>query len=602
VGSLVAVLALVGVLLTPSAAQAATLPSGFAETTITGLTQPTSMVFAPDGRLFVAQKTGAIRVIQGGKLLPTPFLTLTVDTAGERGVIGITLHPNFPTTNRVYVQYTVPGSPSHNRVSWWAANGNVATGPEHIVTEMPGLGAVAHNGGAIHFGKDGQLYVAVGENTVKTNSQDLTTPKGKLLRVTEDGAPSPGNPFADGAGPNDDRIYAMGLRNPFTFAVQPVSGTIFVNDVGSTGTGACGTGTWEEINKVSAGANFGWPIVEGPPGPNCDETGFTPPLYTYSHSDPDAPCALVGGDFYNPSATPLLGSSYVGDYFFTDLCTGKMRYRMPYGQVHDFASGINRPVDIATGPDGALWYLSIGDGLVGRITATPNPNTIVLRNNAASGPAQLSVKFGEHGDTVLFCDWDGNGTDTPGVFRNGTWFLRNSNSSGLADVIVKYGAPGDIPVCGKWKSGATADTIGVYRNNTFYLRTANSPGYASMTVPYGQSGDVPVVGDWDGDGVDTIGVFRSGQFLLRNSNTAGAADITVAYGMSTDTPIVGDWDGDGTDTIGVHHGAQFLLRNSNTAGSPDITTTYGLASDTPLKGDFDRMGSTNRGDGIAIAR
>src|SRR4051794_9707082 len=109
-GAVVALVASLTIGVAASPARAATLPSGFSETIISGLSGPTAMDFAPDGRIFVAEKNGKVRVIEGGKLLPTPFVTLTVDTAGERGLIGMTLAPSFPITNRVYVHYTVPAS------------------------------------------------------------------------------------------------------------------------------------------------------------------------------------------------------------------------------------------------------------------------------------------------------------------------------------------------------------------------------------------------------------------------------------------------------------------------------------------------------------
>src|SRR5580765_2784852 len=118
---------------------------------------------------------------------------------------------------------------------------------------------------------------------------------GKILRITRAGDPAPGNPTFGGA-PHDPRVWAYGLRNPFTFAVDPRDGTILINDVGSGGSGACGSGTWEEINIGQAGANYGWPLVEGPAStPACTKPGFTYPLTTDPHSDPTNPCAIAGG-------------------------------------------------------------------------------------------------------------------------------------------------------------------------------------------------------------------------------------------------------------------------------------------------------------------
>src|SRR5687767_7290253 len=169
---------------------AATLPSGFSETRVaTGLASPTAMAFAPDGRLFVAQQSGALRVIRNGSLLPTPFVTVTVDSLGERGLLGIAFDPNFATNRYVYVYYTARTPTIHNRVSRFTANGDVAvSGSEQVILDIDPLSnASNHNGGAIHFGRDGKLYVGVGENANAPNAQSLNNLLGKLLRINSDG-------------------------------------------------------------------------------------------------------------------------------------------------------------------------------------------------------------------------------------------------------------------------------------------------------------------------------------------------------------------------------------------------------------------------------
>ena len=182
---------------------AATLPAGFVESTVaSGLSSPTAMDFAPDGRLFVCLQGGNLRVIKNGVLLPTPFLSLSVDSAGERGLLGIAFDPNFATNNFVYVYYTVPGSVAHNRVSRFTANGDAAmAGSETIVLDLDNLSSASnHNGGAIHFGPDGKLYIAVGENANGSNSQTLANLLGKILRINADGTIPTDNPFFNTAG------------------------------------------------------------------------------------------------------------------------------------------------------------------------------------------------------------------------------------------------------------------------------------------------------------------------------------------------------------------------------------------------------------------
>ena len=218
---------------------AATLPSGFSETQISGLSNPTAMAIAPDGRIFVCLQGGSLRVIKNGALLLTPFLTLSVDATGERGLLGIAFDPNFATNHFLYVYYTVPAgtsppTPAHNRVSRFTANGDVvAAGSEVQILNLENLSAATnHNGGAIHFGPDGKLYVATGENAVPSNAQTLNNRLGKILRINSDGSIPTDNPFFNTATGNNRSIWALGLRNPLTFAFQPGTTRMFINDVG----------------------------------------------------------------------------------------------------------------------------------------------------------------------------------------------------------------------------------------------------------------------------------------------------------------------------------------------------------------------------------
>src|SRR5688572_6997485 len=202
-------------------AQAATLPAGFAETRVaTGLASPTAMAIAPDGRIFVAQQGGALRVVKNGALLSQPFLTVSVNSSGERGLLGIAFDSDFASNNFVYVYYTTSTSPIHNRLSRFtasAANPNVvAAGSEVQLLNLPNLSsATNHNGGAIHFGTDGKLYIAVGENANGANAQSFTTTLGKVLRINADGSIPADNPFLGQTTGMNQAIWAMGLRNPF---------------------------------------------------------------------------------------------------------------------------------------------------------------------------------------------------------------------------------------------------------------------------------------------------------------------------------------------------------------------------------------------------
>jgi glucose/arabinose dehydrogenase len=335
------------------------------------------MEFAPDGRLFVCLQTGQVRVIKNGSLLATPFLSLSVDSSGERGLIGIAFDPNFTNNHYVYVYYTVPTSPTHNRVSRFTAAGDVAaSGSEVVILNLDNLsGATNHNGGGLHFGSDGKLYIGVGENANGANAQTLSNLLGKLLRINSDGTIPTDNPFYNTASGNNRAIWALGLRNPFTFGFQPGTGRLFINDVGQS--------TWEEIDDGIAGANYGWPTTEGP----TNNPSFVSPIYYYGHGSTDTTgCAIVGGTFYNP-AVPQFPASYTGKYFFSDLCSGWIRVFDPAaGTASAFATGIDTPVDLDVGPDGALYYVARGsNGQVFRVATPAEAVNISGRSQVGTG-------------------------------------------------------------------------------------------------------------------------------------------------------------------------------------------------------------------------
>jgi hypothetical protein len=220
----------------------------------------------------------------------------------------------------------------------------------------------------------------------------------------------------------------------------------------------------------------------------------------------------------------------------------------------------------------------------------PSNGVIFLKNSNTSGFADISLNYGLSGDYPVTGDWDNNGTDTIGVYRNGTFLLRNSNTVGFAELTFAFGAPGWQPIAGDW-NGDGKDTIGVFNPATglFALRNSNSAGSASVTFLLGNPGDVAIAGDWNGDGIDTVGVFRpsNGVIYLKNTNASGFAEVALNYGMAGDKPVVGDWDGDGDDTIGVYRGNKFLLRNSNTVGFANITLDLGIPGDMPIAGNWD---------------
>lgn len=357
-------------------------PTGFTETRlVTGIPGPTALEILPDGRILVTEQVGRLRVIKNGVLLPTPFLQVTVDPSGERGLLGVTVDPNFPESPYVYVYYTTPTPVPHNRISRFTANGDVAVpGSEVVLLELNALSAAQiHNGGALHFGKDGLLYAAVGENGAGQNAQRLDNLLGKILRLHKDGTIPEDNPFYQQATGNNRAIWALGLRNPFTFGVDRETGRLFINDVGQN--------TWEEVNDGVPGGNYGWPTLEGP----SNNPNFRAPLYAYHHTvGQPVGCAISGGDFYRP-ATVRFPAEYVGKYFFADYCAGWIRTLDPAtGVSAPFAEGYGLPTDLRVGPDGSLYVLTRRSGDVYRIDYGPAQEPSILAD-----PESITVAVGQ---------------------------------------------------------------------------------------------------------------------------------------------------------------------------------------------------------------
>jgi putative heme-binding domain-containing protein len=324
-----------------------TLPTGFrAEVVAAGLTGATALEVVPDGRVLVCEQTGALRVVKNGKLLAEPFVKLPVDAAWERGLIGVTVAPDFPKTPHVFLCYVAAKPYPHHVISRFTASGDAAEpGSEKILlegddqTKLGGTVPAGHQGGALHFGKDGKLYVAIGDQTAGKPAQEMNSFLGRLLRLDADGNIPADNPFFAKATGKYRATWALGLRNPFTFAVQPETGRLFINDVG---------GQAEEINEGVAGANYGWPTVEH--GPTNDQR-FRGPIHHY-------PTACITGGAFAPAD---LGwpKEYRGQYFFGDFNHGWIKTLDPAkpAVAKSFATGLRRPVDLRFAPDGSLYVL-----------------------------------------------------------------------------------------------------------------------------------------------------------------------------------------------------------------------------------------------------
>lgn len=329
------------------------LPAGFERQTIaTGLTGATALAVAPDGRVFVAEQTGSLRVVKDDRLLSEPFVTLALDDQWERGLIGVTLDPRFADNGYVYM-LSVRGDPyPHHRLSRFTARGDVAeAGSERVLfegddqTKLGGQVSAGHQGGAVHFGPDGKLYVAIGEQTAEQPAQSLDTLLGKILRLNADGTIPSDNPFMNEAKGKYRSIWALGCRNPYTFAIDGESGRMLINDVG---------GEYEEINEGRAGANYGWPAADH--GPTSDAR-YQGPVFWYPQA------SICGGAFCPRDDAPhAFPAGYRGRYFFMDFVQGWIKTLDPASTdrpipAEVFATGLARPVDLAFAANGSLYVL-----------------------------------------------------------------------------------------------------------------------------------------------------------------------------------------------------------------------------------------------------
>jgi glucose/arabinose dehydrogenase len=415
-----------GLVLAASActAGAASVPTGFVDRQVaTGLTSPTSMSVLPDGRVLVVQQDGVIRMIKNDALLATAFHTVpNVDASNERGCLGVVPDPAFASNKFVYLYCTIKvGADSRNRVlRVTEASDRVVAGSEQVVFELPNVPTATkwHMGGAMRFGPDGKLYVAVGnheDNIVSpasaSNSQKVSSAFGKILRINADGTVPTDNPYYNTAGAYR-AVWALGLRNPFVLDIQPGTGVIVTGDVGQ--------GTWEEINRVTASANFGWPAAEG----NSTLAGYTNPLYAYQHQN--GYCAISGTQFYNPS-TNQFPTPYVGKLFFADFCKGDIRYLDPANPsvVSTLATGITNPTNIGLSPTGAMYYLdrnqatgvpTPGAARVGKIsyTGTQVPN-IAQQPQSQTVYVGTAATFSVLADGATGYQWQRNGANISGA-------------------------------------------------------------------------------------------------------------------------------------------------------------------------------------------
>jgi len=312
---------------------------------LTGLDIPVAMAVAPDGRIFYNElTTGNIRIIDPGwQLRPQAFYQLQVATGVEKGLLGIALDPDFANNRFVYVYHTVNSNPVRNRVVRLTEVNHQGTDETVILDDLPA--SDIHNGGNIHFGPDGKLYISVGDANQPILAQDISYLGGKILRINPNGSIPGDNPFPGSP------VYALGLRNSFDFTFHPHTGHLWATENGPDDN--------DEVNRIVSGGNYGWPTVRG----IANNPLFVDPLVAFTPTIAPTGIIAVGSN----SAYP---TQYHDNLLFADFNTGQIRRLVLAGAALTqlgtlsvaYNGGQGSLLDLVQGPDGFI-YVSNSDSI-----------------------------------------------------------------------------------------------------------------------------------------------------------------------------------------------------------------------------------------------
>jgi glucose/arabinose dehydrogenase len=405
---------------------------GFVKSLVTNeVENPSSMIFAPDGRIFITEKSGGIRIIEQDALLETPFLTVEVDDFGERGLQSVVLDPEFESNGYIYYYYTAAGE-DVNKIARVTANGNQAVpGSDTILFVLDPLPGTHHNGGALEFTSDGKLLVGVGDGEKGYFAQDTTTVLGKMLRINPDGSIPEDNPFYDRFEGKNRAIYAIGFRNPFTFDIDPVTNQIFMCDVGNE--------SFEEINILEAGGNYGWWEVEGPATSDLGLENYHDPHFHYDHTEG---CAVIGAAFYRPEVMNF-PEEYLGKFIFADFCTGEIMTLNPEsGEIYDTLANSTYATNFELSPNGELYFCAYYTG-VWKIEYTGSGEPYITEQ-----PANVQNILNEEGifncsavgDPVITYQWFFEGEELEGETSNSLQISSDSITQGYVYCLVSNGS------------------------------------------------------------------------------------------------------------------------------------------------------------------
>ncbi len=593
---------------------------------LSGLAQPVLIRSSKDGtkRMFVVQQRGIIKVIQPGSNVATDFMNIAskVSSSGsERGLLGLTFHPQFASNSFFFVNYTRLSDGATIVARYTAINNNTQGDPnsEFVLLTIPQPFS-NHNGGMIEFGPDGNLYIGTGDggsgNDPGARAQNINELLGKMLRISPSTAANPtppgytnppDNPYVGIAGA--DEIFAIGLRNPWRWSFdRSGSNQLWAGDVGQDAI--------EEVDIVTLGGNYGWRVYEGTQCTNNDPGLCTPGNYTmpvFQYPQTTTRCSVTGGYVYRGG----LRTFPDGTYLNADYCTGEIftwngsqhfmqldtpRLISSFGEDDDgelYAVGIGSTVN-ATGTVEKIVRAKASadfDGDFKTDLAVFRPSTGVWYIINSSNSSLRIQQFGLDGDISTPEDFDGDNITEIGVFRpsTGVWYHYRSSDNTVG--ITQFGLSGDTPAQGDFDGDGKAD-LAVFRPSTGVWYVQRSSNSAVDVQQFGLTGDIPVAGDYDGDGKYDLAVFRpsNGVWYRLNSTTGSFAQLN--FGTNGDIPSIGDFDGDGRLDNAVFRpstGVWYRLRSSD--GAVQINQ-FGANNDVPVVGDYDGDGI----DDIAVFR
>lgn len=405
-----------------------------------GLDRPVALALAPDGRIFVTEKLGAIRIVDGDGLQSEPFRTVEVLDQGETGLLGIALDPDFDENGYVYVFATI--STAEQRILRFSENDPPDTPPTIIRANLPSSEDV-HVGGGLRFGPDGMLYFSIGDTGVSSDAQSLGSFRGKLCRVQPDGVTPSDNPFSTITGA-PSAIFALGLRNPFRFTIAS-DGRVFIMDVGSFG-----AERREEVNIAYPGDNFGWPLVEGKQSV-FKNPQFKDPAIAYN----DDGAAITGVVYYSGDAFP---AEYCGDLFHLEFVQNQLYHValdgdevLSHQPILEVGGG---PVDLIQDHDGTLLICEHYAGRISRLSWDGPVNDIGRCEEADSPPGDSDAddagdQFDAGGDDGAVDDPAAGDSPADGATGDNSDDASDSNADG-DDLAEVGGSPvtAPPPFCG----------------------------------------------------------------------------------------------------------------------------------------------------------